>query len=143
MLVVMATLHHTALGYSTKVYFNACCKPSPLFDACKIVSRLPFSIGPGFLMETMQEVLQLLLDLCIDPATAMDRIPTGSGVLLIVANEGADGEMKSQSFPSPGKLSEYWQQLYSYAALLLCCENFLSACKPSAPCLLCHPFGMW
>lgn len=88
----------------------------------------------------MQAVLQLLLDLCTDPASALDRIPAGSGLLLIATN--AAGEIKSQSFPSPIKLSEYWSQLYSYAALLECCENFLSACKPSAPCLLCHPFGM-
>lgn len=128
------------MGYSTKVYFNACCKPSPLFDTAKVLSSLPFSLGPGYLAETMQTVLQLLLDLCIDPAAALKLIPSGNGLDLVARN--AEGIIKIQKFSSPGKLSEYWNKLYYYASLLQCCENFLSATKPSAPCLLCHPFGM-
>lgn len=130
---------HTELGYSTKVYFNACCKPSPLFSLSKVLSKLPFSVGPGHMAETMQAVLQVLLNLCSDPASALDRLPSGSGMLLVVTT--ASGDIKSQSFPYPTKLSEYWPRVYKYAAALECCENFLSAKKPSAPCLLCHPFG--
>ena len=131
---------YLALGYSTKVYFNACCKPSPLFDRSKLLSCLPFSLGPGFLAETMQAVLQTLLDMCSDPAAALERIPEGNGLLL--SADVGDGVCKSKRFFSPTKLSEYWTVLYKYASLLECCENFLSATKPSAPCLLCHPFGM-
>lgn len=127
-----------ALGYSTKVYFNACCKPSVLFDATKIPSNLHFSVGPGFLAETMQAVLQHMLDLCIDPVAALERIPEGNGLVLYAKSAGV---LSSKKFPSPEKLSSYWSNLYSYAASLQCCENFLSATKPSAPCLLCHPFG--
>ncbi len=129
-----------ALGYSTKVYFNACCKPSPLFDTSKVLSSLPFSIGPGHLSHTMQAVLQLLLDFCTNPAAALERIPTGNGLVLVART--TEGVIKSQKFSSPGKLSDYWARLYNYASLLECCENFLSANKPSAPCLVCHPFGM-
>lgn len=123
-----------ALGYSTKVHFNACCKPGPLFNKKKIMSDLPFSMGPGHLAETMQAVLQLLLNLCSDPVAALERIPEGTGLTLTV------GKVVSKKIASPEKLSDYWQQLYNYASLLECCENFLSATKPSAPCLLCHPF---
>ena len=130
---------HTALGYTTKVYFNACCKPSPLFDQQKIPTHLPLSIGPGHLTETMRTVLQLLLDLCQDPLAALERIPSGPGPALIAHN--ADREIKSQGFPPPTKLSDYWSQLYKCASQLECCENFLSATTPSVPCLLCHPFG--
>ena len=133
------TLTHTALGYTTKVYFNACCTPSPLFDKQKVLTHLPISIGPGHLTETMRTVLQLLLDLCQDPIAALERIPGGPGPALIAHN--ADREIKSQGFLPPTKLSDYWSQLYKYASLLQCCENFLSATIPSVPCLLCHPFG--
>lgn len=86
----------------------------------------------------MQSVLQLLLDMCTDPAAALERIPEGNGLTLTAgSNKGV-----SKKVWSPGKLSDYWCQLYSYASLLECCENFLSATKPSAPCLLCHPFGV-
>lgn len=138
--VMLVIITFPDLGYSTKVYFNACCKPSPLFDQSKLLSSLPFSLGPGYLSETMQAVLQLLLDLCSDPVAAMERIPKGNGLAL--SAKTADGEYKSQRFNSPMKLSEYWTQLYAYASLLECCENFLSATKPSAPCLVCHSFGM-
>ena len=133
------TLTHTALGYTTKVYFNACCTPSPLFDKQKVLSHLPISIGPGHLTETMRTVLQLLLDLCQDPIAALEQIPGGPGPALIAHN--ADREIQSQGFLPPTKLSDYWSQLYKYASLLQCCENFLSATIPSVPCLLCHPFG--
>ena len=99
------------------------------------MSDLPFSMGPGHLAETMQAVLQLLLNLCSDPVAALERIPEGTGLTLTV------GKVVSKKIASPEKLSDYWQQLYNYASLLECCENFLSATKPSAPCLLCHPFG--
>lgn len=87
----------------------------------------------------MQAALQLLLDVCTDPAAVLERIPEGNGLALTVKT--ADGMTKSKSFPPPSKLSEYWTNLYNYASLFECCENFLSATKPSAPCLLCHPFG--
>ena len=133
------SLTSTALGYSTKVYFNACCKPSPLFDPQKVLTNLPLSIGPGHLAETMRLVLQFMLDLCFDPVAALERIPSGVGPVLVARTQ--DGEVASHGFAPPNKLSEYWDQLYSYATLLQCCENFLSAATPSAPCLLCHPFG--
>ena len=129
----------TALGYSTKVYFNACCKPSPLFDSTKVLSALPLSIEPGYLADTMHKVLQLLLDLCKDPLSALERLPEGDGPLLTVKTSG--GEFVSKKFPVPKKLSDYWTNIYKYASLLECCENFLSASTPSAPCLICHPFG--
>ena len=87
----------------------------------------------------MQTVIQLLLDLCIDPPAALERIPEGDGLPLTA---GAAGTVCCKKMVSPGKLSDYWRQLYSYASILQCCDNFLSATKPSAPCLLCHPFGM-
>ena len=130
---------HAALGYSTKVYFNACCKPSPLFDPQKVLASLPISLGPSHLQVTMQSVLQLLLDLCYDPVAALEKIPCGMGPVLVAHTK--DGEMASHGFPPPAKLSEYWIQLYEYSGLLQCCDNFLSAVTPSAPCLLCHPFG--
>lgn len=126
------------LGYSTKVYFNACCKPSPLFDASKILSLLPYYLGPGYLVETLQAVTQLLLDMCLDSGTALERFPEGDGFLL--SAKSRQGITVRKKMISPQKLSEYWSQLYNYASLLECCENFLSANKPSAPCLLCHPF---
>ena len=61
---------------------------------------------------------------------------------LLVAKDG-DTVLASHSIPAPSKLSEFWVQLYSHVATLECCENFVSAHPPSAPCLLCHPFGMW
>lgn len=127
-----------ALGYSTKVYFNACCQPSPLFARGKLLSSLPLSLGPGHLVETMRAVLQLLLDLCADPVAALARIIPGGGPALVARNQ--EGVVDSRGFPPPSKLSEFWQQLYHWASLLQCCENFLSATTPSAPCLLCHPF---
>ena len=128
----------SALGYSTKVYFNACCKPGPLLNKEKVLSSLPFSLGPGHLAETMHTVLQFLVDLCTDPVAALERIPEGNGFTLTAGT----GEV-CKKIASPVKLSDYWRQLYHYASLLECCENFLSATKPSAPCLLCHPFGMY
>ena len=59
----------------------------------------------------------------------------------MVARSG-DTILASHSIPAPNKLSEFSTQLYSYVAVLQCCENFVSAHPPSAPCLLCHPFGM-
>ncbi|KAL5457546.1 hypothetical protein EMCRGX_G034816 [Ephydatia muelleri] len=126
-----------ALGYSTKVYFNACCKPSPLFDLTKVCTTLPFSYGPGHIVETMQAVLQIMVNLCHDPITALQKLPKGNGPAIVAHT--STGEV-SQGFPPPTKLSEYWLHLYHYATLLNCCENFLSATIPSAPCLLCHPF---
>ena len=132
---------HTVLGYSTKVHFNACCKPSPLFDSQKVLTSLPISIGPGYLVDTMRTVLQFLLDLCQDPVAALERIPTGPSPNLVART--LDGETASHGFPPPAKLSEYWIKVYEYSSLLECCENFLSAVPPSAPCLICHPFGKW
>lgn len=128
-----------AVGYSTKVFFNACCKPSPLFDQQKVLSKLPLSVGPSHLAPAMQTVLQLMLDLCLEPEAALSLVPDGSGPLLFVYN--GKGEVVSHGFPPPDKLSDYWSQLYSYASVFQCCENFLSATPPSSPCLLCHPFG--
>ena len=68
-------------------------------------------------------------------------LPTPSIGPLLVAKRG-DTVLASHTIPVPGKLSEFWTQLYNYVALLQCCENFVSAHPPSAPCLLCHPFGM-
>lgn len=68
-----------ALGYSTKVYFNACCKPSPLLDTSKLLSSLPLSLGPGHLSDSIKNVLQLLLDLCVNPEEGLNRLPTAPG----------------------------------------------------------------
>lgn len=130
---------YTALGYSTKVYFNMCCKPSPLFDTDKVVTCLPFSLGPGFIGVTIQLVFQLLVNLCKDPAIGLERLPRGDGLKLIATS--ADGIVTTSTFPVPDKLSTYWSMLYECASLFGCCENFLSASPPSAPCLICHPFG--
>ena len=70
---------NAALGYSTKVYFNACCKPSPLFDTSKLLSSLPLSLGPGHLSDSLKNVLQLLLDLCVNPEEALNKLPTAPG----------------------------------------------------------------
>ena len=129
----------TALGYSTKVYFNACCKPSPLFDPSKVLSSLPFCLEASFLADNTQKVLQLFLDLSKDPMASLEVLPEGDGPALIVKT--SDGQVVTRNFPAPLKLSDYWSNLYKYASLLECCENFLSASIPSAPCLLCHPFG--
>ena len=129
-----------ALGYSTKVHFNACCKPSPLFDPHKVLTKLPFSIGPGHLADTLQVVLQTLLDLCLDPVAALELIPAAGVGPLIVAHT-SDGDVASKHIIVPSKLSEYWLQLYEYSNKLQCCENFFSATQPSVPCLICHPFG--
>ncbi len=88
----------------------------------------------------MRAVLQLLLDLCQDPVEALERIPCGPGPKLIART--LEGEvLSSHGFPPPAKLSTYWTELYEYSSLLECCGNFLSASAPSAPCLLCHPYG--
>ena len=129
----------TVLGYSTKVYFNICCKPSPLFDPDKVLSDLPFSLGPGYIAETTQTVLQLLVNLCKDPVAGLDQLPCGNGVSLVATS--SDGLVTTSEFDVPCKLSTYWSMLYHCASVLGCCENFLSASPPSAPCLLCHPYG--
>ena len=129
----------SALGYSTKVYFNACCKPSPLFDNDKLISSLPLCFEAGYLTDSTHKVLQLFLDLSKDPLATLERLPEGEGPLLTVTT--SSGQVVTKKCPSPAKLSEYWSNLYRCASLLECCENFLSACIPSAPCLLCHPFG--
>ena len=68
------------------------------------------------------------------------RLPVFVGpAVSVYASEG--GVTASHAIPTPTKLSEFWKQLYGYSQLLECCENFLSASPPSAPCLLCHPFG--
>lgn len=131
--------HVTALGYSTKVYFNACCKPSPLFDPNRVLSSLPFCLEAGFLADNTQKVLQLFLDLSKDPVASLEVLPEGDGPALIVKT--SDDQVVTRKCPAPQKLSDYWSNLYKYASLLECCENFLSASIPSAPCLLCHPFG--
>ena len=136
------TYSHTpfpALGYSTKVYFNACCKPSPLFDPNKVISSLPFSFEAGYLTEMTQKVLQLFVDLCKDPLSTLQRLPEGDGP--VITAKSSTGELLTRKCPAPKKLSDYWVSLYKYAELFECCENFLSASIPSAPCLLCHPFG--
>ena len=74
----------TALGYSSKVYFNACCKPSPLFDQKKLLSSLPLSLGPSHLSDSMKNVVQLLLDLCTDPEEALNRLPTAAGIYMYI-----------------------------------------------------------
>ena len=79
-----------------------------------------------------------MVNLCHDPITALQKLPKGNGPAIVAHT--STGEV-SQGFPPPTKLSEYWLHLYHYATLLNCCENFLSATIPSAPCLLCHPFG--
>ncbi len=103
----------TELGYSTKVYFNACCKPSPLFDTSKLLSGLPYSLGPGYLAETLQAVVQLLLDLCSDPGAALEHLPEGNG--LFVSAKTNEGMSVPKKICSPRKLSEYWSELYKYA----------------------------
>ncbi|CAI8050289.1 Polyhomeotic-like protein 2 [Geodia barretti] len=122
-----------ALGYSTKVYFNACCRPSPLFDETLLLSSLPISLGPSHLADAMRNIIQLLVDFCVNPEEALNKLPTA-------AAKRGDVIVSSHSIPAPGKLSEFWIQLYNHISLLQCCENFVSAHPPSAPCLLCHPF---
>ncbi len=129
----------TALGYSTKVYFNMCCLPSPLFDPAKVISDLPFSIGPGGIAKTTQSVLQLLVSLCTDQVSALSHIPSGGGPS-VVAWPVKGAQQSSVRLGVPIKLSAYWSMLFQFAADLECCENFLSASPPSAPCLLCHPY---
>ena len=127
-----------ALGYSTKVYFNACCKPSALFDKERL-GGVPYSIGPAHIGQTMREVLQLLVDLCVDPGHALSLVQKGPGPVLQAQSN--TGDVMVTTFAPPTKLSEYWTQLYTYAKMFQCCENFLSATPPSCPCLICHPFG--
>ena len=129
----------SALGYSTKIYFNACCKPSPLFDVNKVASSLPFSFEAGYFAETTQKVLQLFVDLSKDPLTALQRFPEGDGP--VITAKSLTGEVFTRKCQVPKKLSDYWINMYKYAELFECCENFLSASIPSVPCLLCHPFG--
>ena len=87
----------------------------------------------------MREVLQLLLNRSSDPCQSLKLIPEGPG--LILKAQDPSGEIITQPFTPPTKLSDYWGQLYAYAQIFECCENFLSPGPPSAPCLLCHPFG--
>lgn len=117
-----------------------CCVPSPLFDSTKVVTDLPFFIGPGGIAETTQSVVQLLVNLCRDPVSALAHIPSGSGPSVVA--ESAESGMSSVQLHVgvPVKLSAYWSMLFQFAADLECCENFLSASPPSAPCLLCHPY---
>ena len=126
-----------ALGYSTKVYFNACCKPSELFNQDH--RFLPYSIGPGHIATNMKEVLQVLINMCLDPAHGLSLVQKGPGPVLQA--QTSSGETLLSTFTPPNKLSDYWTQLYAYAKLFQCCENFLSPGPPSCPCLLCHPFG--
>lgn len=115
-----------------------CCKPSPLFEPDKIISNLPFSIGPGTISETAQSVLQLLVNLCKDPVAALALVPNGSGPCITATS--SEGVVSSIQFSELKKLSSYWSTLLQFASDLGCCENFLSAMEPSAPCLLCHPY---
>ena len=135
------SLFLSVLGYTTKVYFNACCIPSPLFDEAMVLTCLPLSIGPGYIADTMQELVQLLLNLCRDPLDAVKLIPDEvSGVEVHVVSPIGEGVV-TKCFSPPTKLSGYWSDVYYYGSLFKCCENFLSATPPSSPCLLCHSFG--
>lgn len=127
-----------ALGYSTKVYFNACCKPSPLFNS--EYHYIPYSTGPDHIADTMRDVLQVMINLCSDPVQGLNLVPKGPGLVLQAQKTG--GETVTSTFTPPNKLSDYWAQIYAYAGVFQCCENFLSPGPPSCPCLLCHPFGM-
>lgn len=127
------------LGYSTKVYFNACCHPSPLFDREKVVHCLPLSLGPSHIALSLRAILQLFVDLCEDKEQALTLIMEGKGPT--VTATARTGETLTKSFAAPSKLSQYWLQVYDYSSIFKCCENFLSATTPSAPCLLCHSFG--
>lgn len=80
---VSLSLSAAALGYSTKVYFNACCKPSPLFDVELLLSSLPVSLGPGHLADSMRNVVQLLVDLCVNPEDALNKLPTAAGSVVV------------------------------------------------------------
>ena len=128
-----------ALGYSTKVYFNACCSPSPLFDKDKVLHNLPLSLGPSHIAPSLRAVLQLLVDLCIDSEYGLSLIPEGTGPTISAKTK--TGKTMTKSISAPSKLSQYWMQIYDYSTIFKCCENFLSATIPSAPCLLCHSFG--
>ncbi len=138
---VFFVFYGTDRDYRTRVYFNACCKPSPLLDPSKVLSKLPFSLGPRYRMDvTLQAVLKQLLDLCSDPVTALDCLPsTGSGMLLVTTT--ATGKLKSKGFCCPSSSSEFWSLLLKYVEALGCCKNFVSSRKPLVPCLLCHPLG--
>ncbi len=114
-----------------------CCVPSPLLDPAKVISDLPFSIGPGTIAEITQSVLQLLVNLCRDPVSALSHISSGNGPTLVAENLTSFMQVQ---VGVPVKLSAYWSMLFQFSADLGCCENFLSASPPSAPCLLCHPY---
>ena len=115
-----------------------CCRPSPLFDPDKVISDLPFSLGPGNIAETTQSVLQLLVNLCKDPVAALAHVPSGNGPSIVA--KSSETAMSSIQLGVPKKLSSYWSMLFQCVSDLRCCENFLSATPPSAPCLLCHPY---
>ena len=132
---------HTVLGYTTKVYFNACCNPSPLFDDTMVLRCLPLSIGPGYIGDTIQELVQLLLKLCKDPLDAIKLLPDEASGVQVHAVSPITGGVATRHFIPPTKLSSYWTDVYYYGNLFKCCENFLSATPPSSPCLLCHSFG--
>ena len=100
---------------------------------------LPYSIGPDHIAKSMRDVLQLLIDLCLDPVQGLRLIHKGPGPMLEAKTDA--GEVIATTFTPPSKLSDYWNQLYGYAKLFQCCENFFSPGPPSCPCLLCHPFG--
>ena len=88
----------------------------------------------------MRQILQLLINMCTDPRLGLGLIQKGPGPMLEARTEA--GDVIVTTFTPPSKLSDYWNQLYAYAKLFQCCENFLSPGPPSCPCLLCHPFGM-
>lgn len=131
-----------ALGYTTKVYFNACCIPSPLFNKTLVHQLLPLSIGPGYIGDTLQTLVQLLIDFCNEPYNAIKMIATESNNGPQLKAITPSGETIYRNITSPTKLSSYWSDVYYYSQLFKCCDNFLSAIPPSAPCLLCHSFGM-
>ena len=105
----------------------------------KVASSLPFSFEAGYFAETTQKVLQLFIDLSKDPLTALQRFPEGDGP--VITAKSLTSEVFTRKCQVPKKLSDYWINMYKYAELFECCENFLSASIPSVPCLLCHPFG--
>lgn len=127
------------LGYSTQVFFNACCKPPELLDRQKVACNLPFTLQPSTLAESTRQFFLVLISVSNDPKAIFDAIPEGSGPVISV--QTLSGQTVQKSILAPVTLSQYWSLLMDFTVeKLTCCENFISASPPSTPCLVCHPF---
>ena len=130
----------TELGYSTQVYFNACCKPPRSLDFSKVTNLLPYTIEASTLDESTLKFFQVILSISADPHAVFECIPKGLGPSLSLASESSS-KLHQRQIYTPVTLSQFWSLIVGFAVeQLLCCENFVSATPPSSPCLVCHPF---